>query len=96
MSVTVIPLSVQLSLLPRLIISILQSSDRQEDLERGDDSLADKDATPPPLRVKLTVYRLVVMTTVLSFGAAKSVITYKSQSIAPTTLDWVSGTFLIA
>ena len=89
-------LSVELSLLPYLIISIPQSSDRQEDLERGDDSLADKDASPPSLRVKLTVYRLVVMTTVLSLGAAKSILTYKSQSIAPTTLDWVSGTFLIA
>ena len=86
----------ELSLPPCLVISIPQSSDRQEDPERGDDSLANKDATHPPLRVKLTVYRLVVMTTVLSFGAEKSILTYKSQSIAPTTLDWVSGTFLIA
>jgi len=30
----------------------------------------------------------------LSFGAAKSILAYKGQSIAPTTLDWVSGTFL--
>jgi len=52
------------------------------------------DATPPPLGAKLTVYRLVFMTTVLSFGAVKSILAYKGQSIAPTTLDWVSGTFL--
>ena len=51
-------------------------------------------ATPPPLGVKLTGYRLFFMTTVFSFGVAKCILTYKGQSIAPTTLDWVSGTFL--
>jgi len=52
------------------------------------------DATPPPLGVKLTGYRLSFMTIVFSFGAAKSILAYKGQSIAPTILDWVSGTFL--
>ena len=52
------------------------------------------DITPPPLGVKLTGYRLVFMTTVFSFGTVKTILTYKGQSIAPTTLDWVAGTFL--
>jgi hypothetical protein len=54
------------------------------------------DATPPPLGVKLTAYRLVFMLTVLSFGTVKTILTYMGQSIAPTTLDWVAGTFLTA
>jgi len=81
-----------------LTISILQPLDRKNsklEEEHGDDRLTNKDATSLPLGVKLTVYRLVLMTTVLSFGAAKSILTYKGQSIAPTTLDWVSGAFLI-
>jgi len=78
-----------------LTVSLPQPSDRQNSDQEGhgDDRLPDKDATPPSLGVKLTVYRLVFMTTVLSFGAAKSILAYKGQSIAPTTLDWVSGTF---
>jgi hypothetical protein len=87
-SVTVIPLSVELSHLPYLLPSIPQ--DRQG--EHDDDRSAD--ATPPPLGVKLTGYRLVFMTTLFSFGAVKSILTYKGQSIAPMTLDWVSRTLL--
>ncbi|KAF8260541.1 hypothetical protein EI94DRAFT_890234 [Lactarius quietus] len=34
------------------------------------------------------------MTTVFSFGTVKGILTYMGQSIAPNTLDWVSGTFL--
>jgi len=83
----------------QLATSIPRPSDRQNSNQEGhgDDRLADVDPTPPPLGVKLTVYRLVVMTTVLSFGTARSILTYKDQSIAPTTLgwvSWVSGTFL--
>jgi len=52
------------------------------------------DTTPPPLGVKLTGYRLVFMTTAFSFGTIKTILTYVGQSIAPTTLDWVAGTFL--
>ena len=51
------------------------------------------DVTPPPLGVKLTGYRLVFMTTLL-FGTVKTILTYMGQSTAPTTLDWVVGTFL--
>jgi hypothetical protein len=54
------------------------------------------DAMPPPLGVKLTGYRLVFMVTVLLFGTVKTILTYMGQSIAPTTLDWVAGTFLTA
>jgi len=49
---------------------------------------------PPPLGVKLTGYRLVFMATVFCFGTVKTILTYMGQSIAPTTLDWVAGTFL--
>ena len=56
----------------------------------------DVDATPPPLGVNLTGYRLVFMATVLSFGTVKTILAYMGQSIAPTTLDWVSGMFLTA
>ena len=94
-SARLIPLSVELSLLPSLLPSFRQLSDQDSGQEgHGNDCLADMDATPPPLGVKLTAYRLVFMTTVLSFGTAKSILAYKVQSIAPTTLDWVSGTFL--
>jgi hypothetical protein len=48
-------------------------------------------APPPPLRVKLTAYRLVFITTVISFGTVKTILVYKGQSIAPSTLEWVSG-----
>ena len=61
----------------------------------GDDVSADVGTTLPPLRVKLTGYRLVSMATVLSLGTIKTIRTYKGQSIAPTTLDWVSGAFLM-
>jgi len=61
--------------------------------EHSDDRAAGMDTTPP-LGVKLTGYRLVFMTTVFSFGTIKTILTYMGQSIAPTTLDWVSGTLL--
>jgi hypothetical protein len=48
------------------------------------------DATPP-LGVKLTVYRLLNTATILSFCAAKGILTYKGFSTVPTMLDWVSG-----
>ncbi|KAF8258975.1 hypothetical protein EI94DRAFT_1752801, partial [Lactarius quietus] len=52
------------------------------------------DATPPPLGVNLTCYRLVFLAIVISFGTVKSILSYKGRETAPTTLDWVSGTFL--
>ena len=45
----------------------------------------------PPFGVKLTVYRLLNMTTMLSFCFAKGILTYNGLSTVPTTLDWVSG-----
>ena len=50
--------------------------------------------TTPPLGVKLTVYRLLNMITMLSFCFAKGIIAYKGLSTVPTTLDWVSGGML--
>ena len=55
----------------------------------------DDDATPP-LGVKLTVYRLLNMTIMVSFCFAKGVLTYEGLSTVPTTLDWVSGGVLAA
>ncbi|KAI9442883.1 hypothetical protein BJY52DRAFT_1128450 [Lactarius psammicola] len=52
------------------------------------------DASPPPLGVNLTGYRLLNMMTVFSFGIAKGILTYMGQSTAPTTLDWVAGALL--
>ena len=57
--------------------------------ERNDD-------TAPPLGVKLTVYRLLNMTTMISFCFAKGILTYKGLSTVPTTLDWISGGVLAA
>ena len=68
---------------------------RQSDQEEyGDDRSSDVDATPPPLGVKLTSYRLLNMTTVFGIGITKGILTYMGQSVAPTTLDWVSGALL--
>ena len=50
----------------------------------------------PPLGVKLTCYRLLNLTTLLSFGIIKGILTYMGQSTAPTTLDWISGSLLAA
>ncbi|KAF8258973.1 hypothetical protein EI94DRAFT_1059809 [Lactarius quietus] len=56
---------------------------------------ADMNAMPPlALGVKLTGYRLLFMMTVFTFGTVKGILTYMGQSIAPNTLDWVSGTLL--
>jgi hypothetical protein len=44
-----------------------------------------------PLLVKLTGYRLlniIVITTVVGW---KAVLSYQGQSVAPTTLDWITG-----
>jgi len=66
----------------------LAASDQEEDRS------VDTDATPPPLGVNLTCYRLLNMTIVFSFGITKGILTYMGQSTAPTTLDWVSGALL--
>ena len=52
------------------------------------------DATPPPLGVKLTGYRLLNMITVFGIGITKGILTYMGQSTAPTTLDWIGGALL--
>jgi hypothetical protein len=64
--------------------------------DHGDDRSADRDASAPPLGVKLTVYRLLNMTILLSIGITKGILTYKGEFTAPTTLDWVGGALLAA
>ena len=61
--------------------------------EHGDDFSAKKDAKPP-LGAKLTVYRLLFITTALSFVIAKDILTIKGQVNVPTKLDMVSGGLL--
>ena len=94
MGSTVIPLPVKL--IACLLPSTSQPSDRQNNnLEEPDvGRSADVDAPPRSLGVKLTRYRLVFTATILLFGTVKTILTYVGQSIAPTTLDWVAGTFL--
>ena len=48
----------------------------------------------PPLGVKLTGYRLLNISVILAFGISKAVFAYRGQSVVPTTLEWVAGTFL--
>jgi len=73
-----------------------QNSGQLEEGHGGsDDRWADMDAAPPPLGVKLTVYRLLNLT-IFSIGVTKAILSYKGQSIAPTTLDWIGGALLAA
>ena len=48
-------------------------------------------APPPLLGAKLTVYKLLNMTTMFAFCIKKDLLTYKGLTIEPTTLDLVSG-----
>jgi hypothetical protein len=52
------------------------------------------DEGQPPLGVKLTGYRLLNVAVMLAFGIAKAISSYSGGSAIPTTLDFVSGTFL--
>lgn len=45
----------------------------------------------PLFAFKITGDRLLSMTLVTSFGAAKAILTYQGQSVLPTTMDWVLG-----
>lgn len=47
-----------------------------------------------PLAVELTGYHLLNLTVILAFGIPKAVLSYRGESVIPTTFDWVSGTFL--
>jgi hypothetical protein len=47
----------------------------------------------PPLGVKLTMYRLLNIVVISAFGISKAVCAYHGQSVAPTTLELVGGTF---
>jgi len=66
--------------------------------EHGNDRFANMElpSNLPPLGVKLTCYRILNLTTLLSFGIIKGILTYMGQSSAPTTLDWISGALLAA
>ncbi|KAN0138410.1 hypothetical protein V8E53_003873 [Lactarius tabidus] len=81
----------------------LSSSSRGGLVARGQEGQGDAsdrstniDATPPPLGVRLTCYRLANVVIIFLFGITKKgVLAYQGQSIALTTLDWV-GALLVA
>jgi len=50
-----------------------------------------KDEPRPLLLVKLTGYRLLNIFVITTVVAWKAVLSYKGQSFAPTTLDWITG-----
>jgi len=58
--------------------------------EHGDNRSANRGADPL-LGVKLTVYRLFNVMTILSFVISKDILTIEGQVAAPTRLDWISG-----
>ena len=62
--------------------------------ELGDDHSVSAEATPPPLGVKLTGYKLFFMAIVFCIGTVKAILTFKGQSTSPTVLEWIGGTFL--
>ncbi|KAH9987632.1 hypothetical protein BJV74DRAFT_796472 [Russula compacta] len=54
----------------------------------------DQRAHQTPLAVDLTGYHLLNMAVILAFGIPKAVLSYRGESVMPTTLDLLSGTFL--
>ena len=60
---------------------------------RGDDTWDENEQQEqPPLGVKLTGYRLLVVGVISVFGVTKASLACCGQSSALTTLDWVAGT----
>ncbi|KAH9987631.1 hypothetical protein BJV74DRAFT_494636 [Russula compacta] len=49
----------------------------------------------PPLGIKVTRYDLLYLVVILAFGIWKAISSYRGQSVAWTTRDWVVGTFLV-
>ena len=49
---------------------------------------------PPPLRVKVTGYRVLIIVAIVGFGIFKAVRVYHGQSLTPTTPEIVGGTIL--
>ncbi|KAH9956700.1 hypothetical protein BC827DRAFT_1270751 [Russula dissimulans] len=56
-----------------------------------DDPAEDDEDAPPPLGVKLTVYRLLNIVVVFTIGVAKFILSLKGQSISPSGLEWAAG-----
>jgi len=49
------------------------------------------DTQPEVVKPLITGYRLLVTLLTIIFGMSKAILSYRSQSAAPTTLDWVFG-----
>ncbi|KAI0050815.1 hypothetical protein FA95DRAFT_1603267 [Auriscalpium vulgare] len=58
-----------------------------------EDASAPSGETRPPLGVKVTGYRLLNTAVILAFGIPKAVLSYRGESVTPTTLDWMLGVF---
>lgn len=63
----------------------------------SDDDTCDKELdeeVPPPLAVKATGYRLLIIATIVGFGIVKAVGVYCGQPLTPTTLEIVGGALI--
>lgn len=38
---------------------------------------------------KLSIYRLLVLLSTIGFGTAKAILTYRGETLAPITLEWL-------
>ncbi|KAH9025696.1 hypothetical protein EDB83DRAFT_2555375 [Lactarius deliciosus] len=63
--------------------------------DQGDGPSVEMRDSPPPLGVKLTCYRLLNVTTGISFVALTAVLAYKNLTVAAATVGLVSGLFAI-
>jgi hypothetical protein len=82
---------VELQVLPAGLPATVEPPPGNGDADNTEENEVD---TPPPLGVKLTGYRLLNLVVLLAFGAAKFVLSLQGQSVAPTGLDWISGSML--
>jgi hypothetical protein len=64
------------------------------DLESPPESPLESPEPSAPLLVKLTGYRILNITIILTVVSWKAILSYQGQSIRPTTLDWISGGIL--
>ncbi len=70
-----------------------QDTDRTYQREFRDGLWTEIEDSPPPLRVKLTCYRLLNVTTVILWAIPKAILSYRNQSIAATTVDLLAVLF---
>ncbi|KAF7357774.1 hypothetical protein MVEN_00823400 [Mycena venus] len=52
---------------------------------------SDQSRMSPRAHPRLTAYRILCFALTAGFGAVKAVLSYRGQTTAPTTLDWIYG-----